>query len=601
MVALFSAGTCSVISLIALHWTDSKKSTLEREILSLSVTGLFMASLTFWTQASFTEVYNVQAFFIALSLYCLQKYALRINRSGLLFASAYFFGIAATLGMYVLILMGIPLIVLLSQKDENLSCLQRFLMYGVCFILGLTLWIYLPVRASLDPPFLYQPIDTIRDFLNYLLRSSYKTSDLAGSLGVLYVLQRFPRLLLDNLGPFGILFLLSAVPPTVKRAKISRLLAGYGIAALLFFLISVLLLPRTLTFVQLIGMDVYYIPFYITLIPFMTIGADFLLKFLRKHFMFLFLMPVVLAIVQHIKSVDISDDTLSDTFKDYLIEWIPRDAVLYPRSDAILHPIFYACIVEQAESDYGLLSGSADSRPYGEIVNDPDQRHLYYEVDQHFISAVDQINRFQLAGPLVTADPDSAAAHNLEAQFAKQFAFQKSDIRALNEQDRFAFGMLWMNRGAFWYNRYKSMQDNHPQRTACYNKTVEAYAQASLLDDFSYLGALSAAMLAQMKLEAGNLDEAERLVQKSIAIHPYTRAAGLAGYRIAIRKRSYRKAQKIIKRLCKTPPYSPSDYFELARLTLYLNDRNQAIRYYHEGIHAGAPPDTALAEKLGIL
>lgn len=598
LVALFSAGTCSIVSLTVLQWIGKEESNRIRLILSVSVTGLFMGSLTFWTQASYTEVYNVQAFFICLSFFLLNQSVLENNRIKPLLCSAYFLGIASTLGMYAAIWLILPFgMMIMNRKQTSATKFRLFTLFGAFFILGLTVWIYLPVRSSLNPPFMYQPIDSFSDLLHYLRRAQFMSSNLAGSTGIRYVLQKIPQFLIKNLGALGLLFIFLSVPGTIKYKKSRTLFTGYCAAVLTFYLISVLLLPRSLTFVQMIGMEVYFLSVYIALIPLIARGAFFLMRFLREGFVYLFLILFILQIIQNFQTVDISEKHHASAFQQYLVEMLPRDATLYPYTDEILHPIYHACLVKELSPDFGILTPDPENRSYSEILNGPNQKLHFYDIDQQFISKVRRINRFKLAGPLVTADADSHLIHRMENEFVRQFLFDQKEVATLNRQDRFAFGMFWMNRGAYWFNRYKRTSSDSDE---CLVRAVSAYQQAALLDDFTYLGAFSAGMLAQLIWESGRFDKADQLARKSRSIHPYARPAWFVRYRMAIQNRAYQQALEILKGMSEIPPRRPHDYFELANLNLYLNNLKDARMYYYQGIRCGAPPDSLLASRLGI-
>lgn len=596
LVALFSAASCALITLIIMEWMDTKHHPTQRLIVSVSISGLFMTSLTFWTQASYTEVYNVQTFFVALSILHFQRYVFQKNRISSLIISAFFFGLSVTLGMYVLILLLIPAIYFLFSWNKIPNRFSTLFLAGLFCILGLTVWLYLPLRSALHPPFLYSRIDSLRQFWDYLSRADFMTPDLAGTAGVKYVLGESVILIYKNIGAWGFFLILAVIPGIIRFRKNLPLLSGFILTAITFYSVSVLLLPRTLTFFQMIGMEVYFIPLYLVLLPVMTIGANWLLAHVRTCFVFLFLIPAMTQLMQNIQDVNISKADLAPSFKSYLVETIPPDATVHPRSDELLHPLFFSSILENAP-DYGILPPRYEKESYSDLVNGNSQNNLYFEVDRHFIQTVKQINRFHLAGPLVTAHTDSTTIQALEHGFVERFSFNPSEVNTLTRQDRFTFGMLWMNRAAYWFNRYKRSEQN---QNGYRQNALAAYTQAALLDDFSYLGAFSAAMLSQMLLESNQTDQAEVLANKSIGIHPFIREAWLTRYGSAVRKQNYQEAVHILQRIIQDTPGNPGDYLELSRLMLYLKNKRKAIQYYHQGIRNGAPPDSALGNKLGI-
>ena len=141
---------------------------ITRRILpSAAAATLLAVSQTFWEQSVIAEVYTLHAFFIALSISVLLLWR-STRRDRYLLLWAFLVGLAMTNHMTsgLLLLVGL-LFVWLTERDK-LSDRRLALKGAGLFVLGLTPYIYLPIRALVEPPFAaYDPNTPLR-FLAYV-------------------------------------------------------------------------------------------------------------------------------------------------------------------------------------------------------------------------------------------------------------------------------------------------------------------------------------------------------------------------------------------------------------------------------------------------
>jgi hypothetical protein len=124
-------------------------------VASVAAALAFAFSPVFWSQAVIVEVYTLNAFSVALMVYLLSYYArTRTLSSGprLFYALAFFYGLS--LGNHLSMLLLLPAGLFLVLRDE----FRRFLRPKAlatafaCFLLGLSVYLYLPLRAVQHPP-----------------------------------------------------------------------------------------------------------------------------------------------------------------------------------------------------------------------------------------------------------------------------------------------------------------------------------------------------------------------------------------------------------------------------------------------------------------
>ena len=126
---------------------------LSRRIVAAAAAALaFGVGATLWSQAVITEVYTLNALFVALTLLALLLWRER-RRDRYLLLFAFLVGLSMTnhLTSGLLLPAGILFVALVDSRklvDAKLA------LKGVgLFLLGLTPYLYLPIRAAMDPPF----------------------------------------------------------------------------------------------------------------------------------------------------------------------------------------------------------------------------------------------------------------------------------------------------------------------------------------------------------------------------------------------------------------------------------------------------------------
>ncbi len=309
---------------------------------------------TFWSQAILAEVYTLNAVFVALVLLVLFVWRdTRRDRYLLLFA--FLMGLSlshhATSGLLLP-----AAAVFVSVTDRWKLRERRLLIKGAgLFILGLTPYLYLPIRGSMEPQIREADPTSILGFFRFVTGSEF-----LGSLGrgeVSARISSFPGYFLDE---FHIgLLLVAAVGVVVMRHRdragallLGILFAGWLVHALVYNIFDYFL---------------YFIPPYLVLALLIAVGVGEILtraerllanspRLLRTA------APVLLSILLLYLAVsDVREDyPLVDRSEDLegrrMIEVVaekaaPDAAVLHHRS-----PLWYMVLVEERRTDLTLVS-----------------------------------------------------------------------------------------------------------------------------------------------------------------------------------------------------------------------------------------------------
>lgn len=128
---------------------------------------LLAVSQTFWEQAVIAEVYTLHALFIALSISVLLLWR-NTRRDRYLLLWAFLVGLAMTNHMTSGLLLLVGLLFVWLTDRGKLSDKSLRLKGAGLFLLGLTPYVYLPIRALVDPPFAAYDPDTPLRFLAFV-------------------------------------------------------------------------------------------------------------------------------------------------------------------------------------------------------------------------------------------------------------------------------------------------------------------------------------------------------------------------------------------------------------------------------------------------
>ncbi len=128
---------------------------LERETLASATAALLFAfSFTFWWQAEIAEVYTLHTFFLVWMIYLL----FRVRETGDLRAFlllSFVLGLSFTHHMSTLLIVPAILYFVWVYRRSDVLSLRIIVPAFILFLVGLSVYLFIPMRAGLPPPFNY--------------------------------------------------------------------------------------------------------------------------------------------------------------------------------------------------------------------------------------------------------------------------------------------------------------------------------------------------------------------------------------------------------------------------------------------------------------
>ncbi len=175
---------CFFLSLVILSGIFfSKKYTTRLKVLSaVLVTTLFSFSPILWSQAVINEVYSLNIFLcgliILIALYWYKRNS-TLNKPetfgpGLIYLSAYLLGLGSGNHLLSLLLFPALFFLLITSGYKGAYSLKSLVLIAGFFLLGISIYLYLPLRSSLEPALNWGDPSSWLNLKNHLTAKMYQ-------------------------------------------------------------------------------------------------------------------------------------------------------------------------------------------------------------------------------------------------------------------------------------------------------------------------------------------------------------------------------------------------------------------------------------------
>lgn len=169
-VAVFSAATLFLLyKLVHRLGCSAGPDMVDHRVIGWAAAGTALVmgvTSTIWINATDAEVYSLNLFFLGAVLYCAVRWSAG-DGEGWLYSGAFLYGLAAgnhaTVAFY---LPGLLVYVFFHSRRSNL--LGRLFLLSFFFLVGFSVYVYLPIRASADPAFDFGHPNTWERFLMHI-------------------------------------------------------------------------------------------------------------------------------------------------------------------------------------------------------------------------------------------------------------------------------------------------------------------------------------------------------------------------------------------------------------------------------------------------
>ncbi|MBI5573962.1 MAG: DUF2723 domain-containing protein [Elusimicrobia bacterium] len=373
MSAFFGALTCVILYLIV----SSKQLAVSKEnqtppslthLLTYSLSALALAfSKTFWSQSIISEVYTLNAFFVVLIIYLLLT-------TRYLQLAIFVYGLSLA-NHYIMFLFGPIFAFYLIWKNPKVFNLKTILTLLIFFLPGLFLYLYLPIRSSVNPPIDWGNPENLKNFTAHIGRFQYRGLELAAKVGFatkLLFIRNFFSQLVQNFGLFVVLSVFGLVSLIKKDIKFALLTVFIFLANTVGLII---LLNFKFTPQDIDAFTPYYIPAWIMMATWTGYEIGRLAKF--KYILALFFLVLGFHLFLQLRT---NHNRYNFTAYDYpvnVLKTVARNGVLYLHDevDETIFTLSYLKNVVNKRQDVTIIDS------YNNIFlskNVPEKSKIYY-------------------------------------------------------------------------------------------------------------------------------------------------------------------------------------------------------------------------------
>lgn len=347
--AVSAAGTCLVTYLICHRLTGDRWA-------SLIGAWALGVSRYFWSQAVIAEVYTLNALMIALAVWSILEWK-ATKRIGWIYSLALMVGLGAANHFLVLLFTPIYAVWVLVP-DWRQILRPRVLLIATSFlVLGLSLYLYLPVRAYAHPVPNMMGTGTLEEIRDHVLRTAYSTGKetirQGGDLsdGLRHSASAFRRHL-EAFTPFILLFVALGM---IQLFRSNRGYLAASIAIWLFndVLTNVLLKERFNTSWDFVH-RVYYIPADVIWATWIAAGVALLFQFFSEPSRNIIRIAAIAGIVgigiSNLNFCNRRNEVFAEQLGQDILRGLPKNSRILPNDD-LVYVILYLTKVAGVRPD----------------------------------------------------------------------------------------------------------------------------------------------------------------------------------------------------------------------------------------------------------
>jgi tetratricopeptide (TPR) repeat protein len=360
MSAFFASASISLLYylVISVCQQNKKEDTVNLKLACIAGFLIFAFTNSLWSQAVIAEVYTLNLFLVLLLFLVAFKYFYS-KRRAFLYTFAFLAGLAPTNHQMVLIFYPLFLIWFLLTDTSILKKPKLMLYCVLLFLLGLSIYFYLPFRSLSNPAIDWGNPETLRNFFNHIMRRQYGSlltknphtlNRFIAQLNIysMYLKEQFNYLFL-GLGFMGIIYLYKNRKKFLFVTLYSFLISSWGSLFVINF-------PADIGFFYTQG--VFFMQSYIFVAIWLVFGIYFLLKLaekfgllIYKSVIFLTALLFLIPLYQNFYENNKRHFYLAYDYGKNILLTLDKKAVLFASGDNELSILAYLTKVENERPD----------------------------------------------------------------------------------------------------------------------------------------------------------------------------------------------------------------------------------------------------------
>ncbi|HHS50271.1 MAG TPA: DUF2723 domain-containing protein [candidate division Zixibacteria bacterium] len=319
---------------------------IELRLLASTTAILFAFSRTFWAEATITEVHALDTALNLAGLYFIVLWAKR-DEGRMFLAGAFIFGLS--FGAHMLTLMFAPavlIIAIFARKHLSLKLLAASI---ALFALGLTVYVYLPVRANCSPIANFGDPSTWERFFRHISAWQYRV----------WMFDRPFVELFSVLKDFGVQLMRDATVVSIPLVALGGIFMFRRWKAIFWALLAIFIFDVLYSLNYSIpDIHAYFLPAIFVWLIFATIGVLWLNEKFSRYgtaIVAVFACVALAVIPVRWREHDRSDYYFIEEVAHNILAHAPRDAIIYLNNWDVYAPVRYLHIARGYRPDVVLL------------------------------------------------------------------------------------------------------------------------------------------------------------------------------------------------------------------------------------------------------
>lgn len=312
-----------------------------------------------WSQSTNSEIYTLNLFLISLSFYALIQFSLNKKNNYLLLFS-FIYGLSIVSHQTNLVFAPVFSIWILWNKRKVLFNQKLILKMFLLFILGLSIYFYMPIRSLSKPPLNWGNTGKMKNFVSHVLRRQYgqlvtkpkvKTVLHAKRSNKMFIKQNFElmKILYKNLTlPLSILIVLGLF----ELISAKRSLFVFLITSILLYSITIVYIANfKIAKLSIYVNEIFFIPLIFLFMIFSSIGIIFILKHFSLHFIkFIPILPLIIIGMNYHINNEHNNYIIAEYTKN-ILNTVEKNARLFVMGDNTTFPLAYYHYVRKIRPD----------------------------------------------------------------------------------------------------------------------------------------------------------------------------------------------------------------------------------------------------------
>ncbi|MEK6647219.1 MAG: DUF2723 domain-containing protein [Candidatus Firestonebacteria bacterium] len=498
------------------------------------ITGLcFSFSRTLWSQAVISEVYTLNAFFVSWILYLLIRVLVVKNdvyRTKIIYVIALLFGLALSNHHSIIllfpVLFGVVLHFRIHRQYRKLQILVSL------FLLGLTIYLYLPIRSSANPLIDWGNPENLKNMMDHIFRKQYgsisknlRTTSLFWEQCLIYF-----KFIWHQFTPYLLIPIIIGIIMLYKNNKIFfRLFIG---GFLLTSIVAVFILNWTITAEIIEVVEVFFIQSHIFLAIFLGFGIFWFAEQFKKHIRSAYVVVMLFVLFPLLSNYSMNDRSRNFLAYDYavnILKSMPKNSILFTKGDNQMFPLAELQMVENVRTDIKIYDDWGYVFPniydiFGEnysFLNDEEQAVVRAKVQRIILAQRDEPIYYTAASSMSMLQEVKAEQVGMIYRVSKPNAYKSDNsekvwdsylMRGIDDKDIYK-DYLARNVGA----QYHYFLGKHYYNKNMFAQADEEFAKASATgyDMESMYNNLAVAYF-----EKGDYQKAIKEFKKAIEVNP---------------------------------------------------------------------------------